>query len=94
MFFISEERETAWNQQKKTWSDEILIWDNLLVKLLKSNYFLVKDKLENTLNTQRKHFADQTSKFDQLAAYANEIKHDTTLQTVLYKEVSQLLNQK
>lgn len=87
-----EERENAWNQQKKTWSNEILVWDSLLVKLLNSNYLLVRDKLESILSTQREHFTDRMSKFDQLAAYANEIKHDTTLQTVLYKETSHLLS--
>ena len=54
--FFSEERENAWNQQKKTWNAEIGVWDNLMVKLLSSNYLLIKDKLESTLHLQRAHF--------------------------------------
>lgn len=90
LFFSSEEREDAWRQQKGAWDNEILVWDQLIVKLLNSNYLLIKEKLEGALNTQREHFQDRFAKFDQLTSYVNEIKLDTDLHSVLYKDITVL----
>ena len=80
----------AWMQQKKTWNNEIVVWDNLIVKLLNSNYLLIKDKLDYALHSQKSHFQDRMEKFDQLSNYVNEIKHDPVLQSILYENIQQL----
>ena len=61
------------------------------MKLLQSNYLLIKEKLEGTLSTQKDHFQDRLDKFDQLTAYTNEVKQDPVLQPVLYQDISTLI---
>ncbi|KAI2804201.1 hypothetical protein BLOT_003180 [Blomia tropicalis] len=88
----NEEREKAWSQQKKVWNNEIIIWDNLIIKLLQSDYILIKDKLEATLNQQKAYSQSRIEKFDLLNSYVREIRHDSVLQSVLYQDIEQLYN--
>jgi len=61
-----------------------------MVKLLKSNYLLVKDKLEANLNVQKTFFQTRLEKFDLLNRHANEARQDPILHPILFKDIGQL----
>lgn len=88
--FFSEERETIWSQQKKIWNKEINIWDSLFIKLLKSNYLLVNDKLKATIQSQNERLKERFAQFETLKSFVDEIKCDSKLQTILYTELDQI----
>ncbi|KPM11715.1 hypothetical protein QR98_0102890 [Sarcoptes scabiei] len=79
-----EERDSHWLEQRKIWSQEITIWDEVFVELFDSNYHLVRKRIDEILCEQRSSLKERLKRLRNLECSIDRFNADENLRSILF----------